>query len=149
MKMMSVITNSSQETVEFAQQYALNFKLGDVVLLEGDLGVGKTVFVQGVVSALGYRDKVLSPSFTLMYNYRCGKKNICHVDLYRIENTAQLETVGLDDYLYNPDTITFVEWGEKIEKQLVSFVKITFIYLSETKRKIKISRYDYEKQKIV
>jgi tRNA threonylcarbamoyladenosine biosynthesis protein TsaE len=86
---------------------------GDVVVLTGDLGAGKTTFVQGAAPALGVTDKVSSPTFTLVRRYR-GTRTVNHVDVYRLDRIQDVIDLGVED-LFEPDGVTFVEWGDVIE----------------------------------
>lgn len=85
---------------------------GDVVALEGELGAGKTVFVQGVAEALGVEGPVTSPTFTLINEYR-GPVMLYHMDLYRLGSVPEMEAIGIEEYLYG-DGICLVEWAEKL-----------------------------------
>ena len=86
---------------------------GAVVLLEGPLGAGKTVIAKGVAHALGVREQVISPTYTIISEYSAGSTRMYHVDLYRIEGRDQMENLGLDDILRG-NGIVLVEWGEKL-----------------------------------
>jgi|WetSurMetagenome_2_1015567.scaffolds.fasta_scaffold1418466_1 tRNA threonylcarbamoyladenosine biosynthesis protein TsaE len=86
---------------------------GAVVLLEGPLGAGKTVIAKGVARALGVREQVISPTYTIISEYSAGATRLYHVDLYRIEGQDQMENLGLEDILRGPG-IVLVEWGEKL-----------------------------------
>src|SRR5438874_5289341 len=86
---------------------------GDVIVLTGDLGAGKTTFVQGAARALGVTDPVVSPTFTLVRRYR-GSRPVYHVDVYRLDRMQEVLDLGVED-LFEPDGVTFVEWGDVIE----------------------------------
>jgi tRNA threonylcarbamoyladenosine biosynthesis protein TsaE len=109
----TVVTRSEEETFRLAEELASDFRGREVVLLEGDLGAGKTVFAKGLASGAGVRNihQVCSPSFTLVNIYE-GKHRIFHIDLYRLERAADIEDLGWDDYL--GEGIVIVEWAEKL-----------------------------------
>lgn len=85
---------------------------GDAVALVGDLGAGKTTFVQGLAAGLGYTGPVTSPTFTLIHVYEGGRATLFHADLYRLEREAELEDVGLDD-IFRQDGVAVVEWADR------------------------------------
>ena len=109
----TVVTRSEEETFRLAQELAAAFTRGEVVLLEGQLGAGKTVFAKGLAAGAGVRDihQVCSPSFTLVNIYE-GRQRVFHIDLYRLEQTADIEDLGWEDYL--GEGLVIVEWAEKL-----------------------------------
>jgi tRNA threonylcarbamoyladenosine biosynthesis protein TsaE len=111
---------------------------GDVVLLEGEFGSGKTTFTQGVARGLGIDSRyVNSPTFTLINEYRGGRHLLAHIDLYRLEGFEQVATLGLDDYLEGP-FVTVIEWPEGAAVWLPDDrLSVRFTHLSETKRTLK------------
>jgi len=86
---------------------------GDVVALAGELGAGKTCFVQGAAAALGVSERVTSPTFVIVRSYPGRAARIVHADAYRLHSLAELEDLGTDD-VFAPDAITFVEWGDAV-----------------------------------
>ncbi len=110
---MERLSRSPAETEEFGRELAARLQPGDVVLLEGGLGAGKTVVARGIVRGLGSADHVSSPTFVLVHEYR-GRCPIAHADLYRLSGPADLEDLGLDDYL-DGDFVVLVEWPERAE----------------------------------
>ncbi|NLP09453.1 tRNA (adenosine(37)-N6)-threonylcarbamoyltransferase complex ATPase subunit type 1 TsaE [bacterium] len=104
------ISQSVEQTVHFAAAWATTLQCGDTVAFYGGLGSGKTTFIRGIVAGLNSKDPVSSPTFTLVNEYT-GRCPIYHVDLYRIDSTAALRDVGLEDYI-NAETICLVEWPE-------------------------------------
>src|SRR5437764_5026590 len=86
---------------------------GDVLVLTGDLGAGKTTFVKGAARALGVTDPVVSPTFTIVRRYR-GTHPVFHVDVYRLDRMQEVIDLGIEE-LFDPDGVTFVEWGDVIE----------------------------------
>jgi tRNA threonylcarbamoyladenosine biosynthesis protein TsaE len=104
-------TRSAAETERLAAGLARELEPGDVVLISGELGAGKTTFVRGAARALGVRERVLSPTFTLGRRYRGEHGPVSHLDLYRLEGSPDEEPGLLDEYL-TPDAIAFVEWPQ-------------------------------------
>ena len=110
-----------------------------VVFLDGDLGTGKTTLVKEIIFALGVKEKVKSPTFTIIEPYELNNKNIYHVDLYRIIDPTELEIIGLREYLNESKAIIFIEWPEKSYGYLKKFdLKISLKHLSENERKCRI-----------
>lgn len=117
----------------FATQYAKSLKGGDVVILEGDMGAGKTVFCKGVAKGLGIAEEVTSPTYAYMNDYS-GK--LYHYDCYRLTCGAQAEALGLTDYFYG-DGVCLIEWAQNIADVLPEGCKRVIIKkLSESKREI-------------
>lgn len=121
-----------------AERLAAALRPGDMLILTGELGAGKTEFVRGLAGALGHdRSKVNSPSFTIVNEYP-GEKPLYHFDLYRINDADELHETGWDDYLAR-DGLVVVEWGEKAGPMLPSrYYRVTFEIAGETDRKIDI-----------
>ncbi|MCD8287011.1 MAG: tRNA (adenosine(37)-N6)-threonylcarbamoyltransferase complex ATPase subunit type 1 TsaE [Clostridia bacterium] len=114
--MAEFISHSADETISFAERYARSLKGGDIVLLKGELGAGKTVFCKGLAKGLGVEDEILSPTYAYMNDYS-GK--LYHFDCYRLANGEQAEGLGLTDYFYM-DGICVIEWAENIASVLPS-----------------------------
>jgi tRNA threonylcarbamoyladenosine biosynthesis protein TsaE len=109
----TLVTRSEDETRAEGQALARDLQAGDVVLLTGDLGMGKTVFARGIAQGLGVlEDEVRSPSFTLVNLYH-GRVTLYHIDLYRIDRPEDLDELGLEEIL-GVDGITVVEWAERL-----------------------------------
>jgi tRNA threonylcarbamoyladenosine biosynthesis protein TsaE len=110
-------STSPEETLAVGERLGVwiagNARDGAVVLLEGPLGAGKTVIAKGVARALGIKEQVISPTYTIISEYSAGATRLYHVDLYRIEGRDQLENLGLEDILRG-NGIVLVEWGEKL-----------------------------------
>lgn len=127
------ISDSAQKTIEFAIRFAKTLKGGDVVLLNGEMGAGKTVFAKGVAKGLGIEDEILSPTYAYMNDYY-GK--LYHFDCYRLTDGGQAESLGLTDYFY-ADGVCLVEWAENIVSVLPEKTKkVNIIKLSDGKRRI-------------
>ncbi|UCG63106.1 MAG: tRNA (adenosine(37)-N6)-threonylcarbamoyltransferase complex ATPase subunit type 1 TsaE [Candidatus Zixiibacteriota bacterium] len=133
-----VTSHSEDETLALAGKLASLFRGGDVLVLCGPLGSGKTVFVRGLTVALGLDESLVnSPSFTLVNEY-LGERPVYHFDLYRLGDTSELKEIGWDDYLER-DGIVVVEWGEKAGDYLPSrYYKIDFAIADESDREISI-----------
>ncbi len=133
---MSIETNSPDETRREGERLGRSLKPGDTVLLTGELGVGKTTFVQGMAKGLGVDEAVpvRSPSFALIHEYE-GSCHVRHVDLYRIDKASELETVGLYDPGY--ECVTIIEWADKLPEKNGS-IMVEIKELSETKREITV-----------
>jgi tRNA threonylcarbamoyladenosine biosynthesis protein TsaE len=112
MKEKTIVSHSPQETMDIAGRLVRRLPSGAVLALFGELGSGKTCFVQGLASALGVKQPVTSPTFTLINEYK-GRRNLYHIDLYRIRASRDLDSLGLEDYL-EPDGITAIEWAERV-----------------------------------
>jgi tRNA threonylcarbamoyladenosine biosynthesis protein TsaE len=108
------VCRSAEETRALGGRVAEEMPDGALVCLHGDLGAGKTCFVQGMARALGIRRPVGSPTFTLVNEYR-GKRGLAHIDLYRIRGAADAFSLGLEDYLQHYPGIVAVEWAERAE----------------------------------
>lgn len=127
------LTGSEQATIEFAKKYAATLKRGDVVLLEGGLGAGKTVFCKGIALGLGIEDEILSPTYAYMNDYD-GK--LYHYDCYRLKNGAEAERLGLTDY-FQSNGVCVIEWGENIKDVLPEDCKkVTIRKISNNNREI-------------
>uniref|UniRef100_UPI004026D6B3 tRNA (adenosine(37)-N6)-threonylcarbamoyltransferase complex ATPase subunit type 1 TsaE n=1 Tax=Eshraghiella crossota TaxID=45851 RepID=UPI004026D6B3 len=108
-------STSSQMTFEFAKKIGEKLKSGDVLCLDGDLGVGKTVFTKGVAAGLGIKDDVSSPTFTLIQEYYGGRLPLYHFDVYRIDGPWDMDDLGYDEYFYG-EGVCLVEWGSMIKE---------------------------------
>ncbi|HWL64365.1 MAG TPA: tRNA (adenosine(37)-N6)-threonylcarbamoyltransferase complex ATPase subunit type 1 TsaE [Actinomycetota bacterium] len=112
MKVLSVTTQSAEETRIVGAALAPTLLPGDVVSLSGDLGAGKTVFVQGLAAALGVESRVTSPTFTIVHEYD-GRYPIIHLDIYRLDNYQEVLDLGFEEFL-DPSAVILIEWGEAI-----------------------------------
>ena len=110
-------TRSPEETYELGRKIGLQARPGQVYTLTGDLGVGKTVFTQGVAAGLGITEPVSSPTFTIVQVYEEGRLPFYHFDVYRIGNIEEMEEIGYDDYFFGKG-ICLIEWAELIEEIL-------------------------------
>ena len=113
------ISKSVEDTLLFAQEYAKTLRSGDVVLLDGDMGAGKTAFSKGVAKGLDIDEEVTSPTYAYMNDY---DGRLFHYDCYRIESVAQAESLGLADY-FDMGGICLIEWSQNIAPLLPKTVK--------------------------
>jgi tRNA threonylcarbamoyladenosine biosynthesis protein TsaE len=126
-------SKSREDTMAFAVEYAKSLRGGDVVLLDGDMGAGKTVFTKGVARGLGIDEEVTSPTYAYMNDY---DGRLFHYDCYRIESVEQAERLGLADY-FDMGGICIVEWAQNIAPLLPRSVKtVTIRKLNENEREI-------------
>jgi tRNA threonylcarbamoyladenosine biosynthesis protein TsaE len=137
-------TTFQDQTIQLGRNLATKLKGGDIVLLHGDLGAGKTTLVKGIAEGLGVTDDIVSPTFTLMNLYpvpssRSLVSRLVHVDTYRLENENQLIEIGIEDYLGEPNTVFIIEWPEKLKTLLQnkkSIIHVTLGHLDENQRSI-------------
>ena len=114
---MVIETHDPEETFEVGRTIGMNAKPGQIYTLTGDLGVGKTVFTQGVAAGLGITEPVNSPTFTIIQEYEDGRLPFYHFDVYRIGDLEEIEEIGYDDYFFGQG-ICLIEWAELIEEIL-------------------------------
>lgn len=107
-----IILRNPQETFELGKEFASATQAGDVVVLCGDLGAGKTQFVKGLAAGLGVKTEVTSPTFTLVHEYPGTELTLFHIDLYRLEEPQEAVNIGLEEYV-DSKGITAIEWGDK------------------------------------
>lgn len=139
------ITKSSKETQKLAQKFAKELKGDEVIALFGNLGSGKTTFVQGLAKSLGVKERIISPTFIIIreHNVRINDKGLrinkfYHVDLYRVHADRQIEE-ELKELFKNKNRIVAIEWAEKIGDLLPKKrIEIYFDYISDNERKIVI-----------
>jgi tRNA threonylcarbamoyladenosine biosynthesis protein TsaE len=132
------ISHSAAQTVRIGQRLGETMQAGDVLLLLGNIGTGKTQFIKGVVQGLDSSDLVTSPTFVLVNEYRAGAKwrtvPIYHLDLYRIDDPSELTTIGVDE-IWNESCICLIEWAERAEGWLPGeHLALHIQHLDETKR---------------
>lgn len=152
MKEEVIITNSYEETQKLGEEFAKKLQGGDIVALYGELGSGKTTFVQGLAKGLGIKRRIISPTFIIVRTYKISIKYkvssikyFYHIDLYRINSDQKIEGLGIKELINGRNSIVAIEWAEKIKNLLPKKRwNIHFEYLSDNKRRIKIeyaSRY--------
>lgn len=132
---MKIISNSAKQTRKVGAELGWLAKAGDVILLEGGLGVGKTCLAQGIAHGLGIDGYVISPSFVLLREYQ-GRLPLYHIDFYRLDRIEEVAYLGLDDYLYGGG-VCVVEWAEKGLGMLPGeHLLIKMQHIAPTKRKL-------------
>lgn len=116
-EMLRIISHSPEETRALGEKLAARLAPGDVVILEGELGAGKSELARGIARGLGVTDTVTSPSFTILNVYESGRCPLYHFDWYRLESAEELFELGLEEYL-GGDGIAVVEWAERCPEAL-------------------------------
>ena len=114
---MIIETNSEKETFELGKKIGENAKAGQIYTLTGDLGVGKTVFTQGLAAGLGITEPVNSPTFTIVQVYEEGRLPLYHFDVYRIGDIEEMDEIGYEDYFYG-EGVCLIEWADLIQEIL-------------------------------
>ena len=138
MQEISFVSHSVEETQAIAGKLARFVQPGDVIMLSGDLGAGKTHFSQGFASALGVDEPVVSPTFNIVLSYPQGRIPLYHFDLYRLDSAEQLEDI--DFYgIVEGDGVSLVEWGERFRSAFPDdYLRIDFVVLAEGERAITV-----------
>ena len=127
---MEVVLKTEDDTIEFAKKFAKKLKNGDILLLDGDLGAGKTVFTKGLVLGLSQgKEMAISPTFTIVNEYNTTPR-LYHFDFYRIKSEDELVAIGIEEYLYS-DAICVIEWPERapnilseLETKTIKIIKV-------------------------
>jgi tRNA threonylcarbamoyladenosine biosynthesis protein TsaE len=132
------VTGSEDETIALAMELARSLRPGDVVLLAGQLGAGKTAFVRGIAQGLGIDpDEVSSPTFTLVHEYRGGRLTLYHADLYRLERAAT-DDLGLEE-MGVKDGVLAVEWPDRLSHPMPGAREVRIQLVDDTTRRITIA----------
>src|SRR3989344_6300746 len=137
----TVISKNDKYTEKLGEELASSLKPSDIVLLQGDLGAGKTTFVRGVARGLNVKSRVVSPTFVLIRSHE-GKLNhesvkLNHIDLYRVVNEDEIEELGLDEVFEDFHAVTIIEWGNRTNKIRYSW-EVTFEVVDDKRRQITI-----------
>ena len=133
---MKYVSHSVEDTMNIAEKLASKFTGGEVVLLNGDLGVGKTVFTKGIALGLNVQDLITSPTFTIVREYDGERLKLYHFDMYRVEDEDELYELGLDEY-FNDNSVCVIEWNKiKVKSDKVYTIDIKRI--NDTEREIVI-----------
>lgn len=137
-----MIANNPSDTKSLGAKLGSKLKPGDSIALFGELGSGKTTFIQGIALGLGISNFITSPSFTIVNEYPLSKnRSFYHADLYRTNSVREIEDLGIIE-LFRDDSIVAVEWAEKMESLLpAGCSKIYFEFVSENERRIRIFNF--------
>ena len=137
MTVRTVASQSEDDTAALGRELAPTLSAGDVVLLYGDLGAGKTAFVRGLAEGLGVSpEDVSSPTFTLIQEYRGGRVPLIHVDLYRLDNAREIDELGLEELGLN--SVLAIEWAEKLPRPIAEAIEIRIDHGDGDERIIRI-----------
>lgn len=123
--MLKFVSNSELETKSIAYNLASKLNIGDIIILSGDLGCGKTKFTEGLLSFWNLEDEISSPTFTIVNEYSSNDINIYHFDVYRLEDLDEFYAIGGTEYF--DKGICIIEWGELIEQILPKYIKINIL----------------------
>lgn len=135
--MKQYISRSVEQTKQIAYDLAKTFVGGETLLLEGDLGAGKTHFAKGLAEGLGIADTVTSPTFTLHNVYEGGRLTFNHFDFYRVDDPEEVEMLGLCEYFSTPDGVAAIEWSANVKNLLpTKCITVNIAKLSDTERQI-------------
>ena len=137
----NIISNSSEDTIEFGRRFGSQLKGGEVVAVCGPLGSGKTHLIKGIAAGAGAENSkrhVNSPTFVIVNEYT-GRIDIYHIDAYRLNSVSEFEMIGFDDFCY-PQSVVLIEWAEKIESalQTIDYIRIELSHSGQTQRNIHI-----------
>ena len=133
------VSRSEDETIALARELAHQLRAGDVLLLSGGLGAGKTAFVRGLAEGLGIEpSEVSSPTFTLVHEYRGGRLTLYHADLYRLDR-ADVEDLGLEE-MGVADGVLAIEWPERLSHEMPGAVPIVIEVVDDATRRIMLAR---------
>ena len=136
---MEFISHSEKDTEKFAKKFASSLKGDEIILLEGDLGAGKTTFTKSLAKALGIKEHITSPTFTLVNEYHSGKFTLFHFDMYRLEDESEAIELGLDEY-FNAKAISIIEWPMRIKNLLpAKHILINIEKIDENSRRFIVS----------
>ncbi|MGD9901027.1 MAG: tRNA (adenosine(37)-N6)-threonylcarbamoyltransferase complex ATPase subunit type 1 TsaE [Spirochaetales bacterium] len=141
--MTTYFTNSEKQTIKLGKKLSAKFFAGLIVVLNGDLGAGKTAITKGFAKGLKIKESVTSPTFTIMNEYFSGKLPMYHFDMYRLEDDSEAYEIGLNEYFNKSDNVkpgvAVIEWAEKIANLIpAKHLTINITKLGENKRKIDV-----------
>ena len=136
------IIESAEAMQQLGRDLASRLRIGDVVMLHGDLGAGKTTFTQGVAAGLGIDSPVQSPTFTLVREHDARHMRMYHLDLYRLDDPAELEDIGYEVYINPQDGVSLIEWPERAGDWLPTwFLLVQIEHLGGDRRRVTMSNY--------
>lgn len=146
---MEITFTNSTQTMNFAKKLADCLEPGDVLVLNGDLGAGKTTFTKGLAEGLGIDALIKSPTFTIIREYQGGRLPLYHMDVYRLENGGG-EELGLDEY-FDGSGVSVVEWAQFVEDELPhDYLSVNFRRTDiETERRVTFVPHGYHFKKII
>lgn len=137
MNTFKVVSDSVEKTKKIAKNISSNFSKGDIILLDGGLGTGKTHFVKGFADGYQYSEEVTSPTFNIANFYKVKDFTLIHIDLYRIEDFEEFNDLGLFEYF--PEAIVLIEWGKKFEEYFDDHFSISIEHNENETRKLSFS----------
>jgi len=136
----TIKSKSEAETASLASDFMSSCQKGDRVVLNGNLGAGKTFFIKAALTSIGITN-VNSPSFAIVNEYM-NKFHICHFDFYRLKNSAELFDIGWQDYVNDDESIMFIEWGHRLPSVLpAERIEISIEILSGTEREFRFEKF--------
>lgn len=146
--MFKYISENLKDTEKFGEKLAKSLKKGDVISLIGDMGAGKTTLVQTIGKTLGIDDYITSPTFALVNTFY-GDIELNHLDLYRMEDSREIESIDIDNYVY-PYGISIIEWAERAKEYMPrNLVEIYIDKLGENKREFTIKENNKREKEII
>lgn len=145
MSSQNVIIDGAEAMQKFGRDLARSLNIGDVVLLHGDLGAGKTTLTQGVAQGLGIEGPVQSPTFTLVREHEATDMRLYHLDLYRLDDPDQLEDIGYEVFINPPDGVSLIEWPERAGDWLPDrFLLIQIEHAGGDRRSVQLTHHGAE-----
>ena len=148
--MYNFVSKSENNTIEFAYNLAKYLGKGNIIVLSGDLGSGKTKFTQGILKYFGLENEISSPTFTIVNEYHTNKTNLYHFDVYRLSDSDEFYAIGGEEYFNNG--ICIIEWGEIIEDILPDdYIKISFSRDNDNEnyRNLKIEAFGQNSKSVI
>lgn len=128
------IMNSVEDTAELASEFAKIVEIGDILLFTGEIGAGKTTFIQALAKNLGIKELVTSPTFVIHALRNSGRIPLSHVDLYRLNNDNEVESIGFEEYY--DSAVTVIEWADRYSGFEAPYVELHFEYGSNENERI-------------